>query len=69
METNAKYRLMQNAQQEAAGRGNQFLNRNMERPTVPEIEELKPASAGYRPPTAEDDDRDGSTENPPEPRD
>ena len=69
METNAKYRLMQNAQQEAAGRGNQFLNRNMERPTVPEIEELKPASAGYRPPAAEEDDEDGSTENQPEPRD
>jgi general secretion pathway protein D len=69
METNAKYRLMQNAQQEAAGRGNQFLNRNMKRPTVPEIEELKPASAGYVPPKPEQDEEDGGTENPPEPRD
>jgi general secretion pathway protein D len=50
IETNAKYRLMQDAQQEAAGRGNQFLNRNVPRPTVPDIEDLKPASAGYQPP-------------------
>ena len=53
IETNAKYRLMQNAQQEAAGRGNQFLNRNVPRPTVPDIEDLEPASAGYQPPATE----------------
>jgi hypothetical protein len=67
METNAKYRLMQDAQQEAAGRGNQFLNRNMERPTVPGIEELKPASAGYEPPKPEEED--GAREYEPGPQD
>lgn len=66
METNAKYRLMQDAQNDAATRGNQFLNRNVPRPTVPDIETLKPASAGYEPPLPEAEQEAGGT---PEPRD
>lgn len=60
METNAKYLQMQGAQQGAAGRGSQFLNRNVPRPRIPSFEELEPASAGYVPPPAEpeEDDRD-----------
>lgn len=60
METNAKYLQMQGAQQGAAGRGSQFLNRNVPRPQIPTFEELEPASAGYVPPPAEpeEDDRD-----------
>ena len=54
METNAKYRLMQNAQQDAAGRGSQFLNKNVPRPRIPEFEDLLPASAGYVPPVSEE---------------
>jgi general secretion pathway protein D len=50
METNAKYRIMQSAQQDAAGRGSQFLNKNVPRPRIPEFDELVPASAGYVPP-------------------
>lgn len=60
METNAKYLQMQGAQEGAAGRGNQFLNKNVPRPRIPSFEELEPASAGYVPPPAEpeEDDRD-----------
>jgi general secretion pathway protein D len=60
METNAKYLQMQGAQEGAAGRGSQFLNRNVPRPRIPSFEELEPASAGYVPPPAEpeEDDRD-----------
>lgn len=60
METNAKYLQMQGAQEGAAGRGSQFLNRNVPRPRIPAFEELTPASAGYVPPPAEpeEDDRD-----------
>lgn len=60
IETNAKYLQMQGAQQGAAGRGSQFLNRNVPRPQIPAFEELVPASAGYVPPSAdpEEDDRD-----------
>ena len=60
METNAKYLQMQGAQEGAAGRGSQFLNRNVPRPQIPSFEELEPASAGYVPPPAEpeEDDRD-----------
>jgi general secretion pathway protein D len=66
METNAKYRLMQDAQNDASTRGSQFLNRNVPRPTVPDIESLKPASAGYEPPLPEAETEPGGT---PEPRD
>ena len=60
METNAKYRQMQGAQEGAAGRRSQFLNRNVPRPRIPSFEELEPASAGYVPPPVEpeEDDRD-----------
>lgn len=50
METNAKYRTMQDAQQSAGERGNKFLNRNVPRPRMPTMEELEPASSGYVPP-------------------
>jgi len=60
METNAKYRLMQGAQDRAGERGSQFLNRNVPRPVIPSIEDLEPASRGYVPPRRaeyeEDDD-------------
>ncbi len=70
METNAKYRLMQDAQNDAATRGSQFLNRNVPRPMVPDIESLKPASAGYEPPAAEPEpEADDAVERSPEPRD
>ena len=60
METNAKYRMMRDAQEQAAGRGSQFLNKNVPRPTIPAYEDLAPASAGYVPPVRneEEDDRD-----------
>ena len=67
METNAKYRMMRDAQHEAAGRGSQFLNRNVPAPRMPEIEELQPASAGYRPPEPEPEEEEPGTT--PEPRD
>jgi len=50
METNAKYRQMQDAQSGAQERGSQFLNRNVPTPEVPDFESLKPASEGYVPP-------------------
>ena len=60
METNAKYRLMQGAQERASERGSQFLNKNVPRPVIPSIEDLEPASRGYVPPRRaeyeEDDD-------------
>lgn len=56
METNAKYRVMQDAQRDASGRGSQFLNRNVPRPEMPSIEEWQPASAGYQPPQPEEDE-------------
>ena len=61
IETNAKYRQMQGAQEGASGRGSQFLNRNVPRPRIPAFEELEPASAGYvppPPPEKQEDDRD-----------
>lgn len=58
IETNAKYEQMLDAQQGAAGRGSQFLNRNVPRPKIPSFEELQPASAGYEPPPAADDAAD-----------
>ena len=61
METNAKYQLMQQAQESAAGRGGQFLNRNIPRPTIPAFEDLQPVSAGYEPPLSLDDDGAGSS--------
>ena len=54
METNAKYRMMQDAQQNAAGRRSRFIDRNVEQPTLPPIEELAPASSGYVPPPPDD---------------
>jgi len=70
METNAKYRLMQDAQNDAATRGSQFLNRNVPRPTVPDIESLQPASAGYKPPDGEPEpETDDAVDRRPEPRD
>jgi general secretion pathway protein D len=56
METNAKYRMMQDAQGDAAGRRSQFLNRNVPKPAMPTMEELEPASRGYVPPQPEEDD-------------
>jgi general secretion pathway protein D len=58
METNAKYRTMQEAQQGAGTRRGHFLNRNVPKPTIPDIEELEPASAGYVPPRRQDEDED-----------
>jgi general secretion pathway protein D len=58
METNAKYRLMQGAQDRAGERGSQFLNRNVPRPVIPSIEDLEPASKGYVPPRREDYEED-----------
>jgi general secretion pathway protein D len=58
METNAKYRTMQQAQEGAGTRRSQFLNRNVPRPTIPDISELEPASAGYVPPRRQDEDED-----------
>ncbi|NGP54812.1 type II secretion system secretin GspD [Thioalkalivibrio sp. XN8] len=64
METNAKYRLMQDAQSEAAGRNTQFLNRNVPPPVIPDIEDLRPASEGYEPPPPEPEDRERASERP-----
>ncbi len=58
METNAKYRVMQNAQQAAGERGSQFLNKNVPRPRIPEFEDLLPASAGYVPPEQEGEEEE-----------
>jgi general secretion pathway protein D len=58
METNAKYRVMQNAQQAASERGSQFLNKNVPRPRIPEFEDLLPASAGYVPPGQEGEEEE-----------
>jgi general secretion pathway protein D len=63
METNAKYRVMQEAQGRAAERGGHFLNRNVPKPRMPSIEELEPASAGYVPP-AQDEDEEASDKPP-----
>jgi general secretion pathway protein D len=60
METNAKYRMMQDVQHRATERGGQFLNKNVPRPRMPAIEELEPASAGYVPPRREEDDEEDS---------
>ncbi len=61
LETNAKYRVMQDAQGRAGERGNQFLNKNISKPQMPSLEELVPASAGYVPPApGEDEDKDGN---------
>jgi general secretion pathway protein D len=65
METNAKYRLMQNAQQDAAGRGSQFLNKNVPRPRIPEFEDLLPASAGYVPPAPKEGEEGEEEDLPP----
>jgi general secretion pathway protein D len=56
METNVKYRLMQDAQRDAAGRGGQFLHRSVQQPVMPTLDEWQPASAGYQPPKPEDED-------------
>jgi general secretion pathway protein D len=56
METNAKYRMMQDAQQRATERGSQFLNRRVPKPRMPSMEELEPPSAGYVPPPPEEDE-------------
>ena len=56
METNEKYRMMRDAQIDAAGRGGQFMNRNVRQPVMPTIEDWQPASAGYEPPKPEDDE-------------
>ena len=61
METNAKYQLMRQAQDNAAGRRGQFLNRNIPRPTIPAFEDLRPASAGYQPPLSMDDEGEESS--------
>jgi general secretion pathway protein D len=58
METNAKYRMMQDVQQRATERGGQFLNKNVPRPRMPSLEELEPASAGYVPPRREEDEEE-----------
>jgi len=58
IETNAKYQQMLDAQQGAAGRGSQFLNRNVPRPNIPSFEELKPASAGYEAPAEDSAEED-----------
>jgi general secretion pathway protein D len=50
METNAKYRMMQDAQQRAGERRGGYINRTVTKPTMPTVEELEPASAGYVPP-------------------
>jgi hypothetical protein len=50
---------MQGAQQGAAERDSQFLNKNVPRPVIPPIETLEPASKGYVPrreETSEDDE-------------
>jgi general secretion pathway protein D len=60
METNAKYRMMQDVQHRATERGGQFLNKNVPRPRMPTIEELEPASAGYVPPRREEDEEEDS---------
>jgi general secretion pathway protein D len=60
METNAKYRMMQDVQHRATERGGQFLNKNVPRPRMPAIEELEPASAGYVPPRREEDEEEDS---------
>jgi general secretion pathway protein D len=56
METNAKYRLMQDAQRDAAGRSGHFLNRNVQQRVMPTLDEWRPASAGYEPPAPEDEE-------------
>jgi general secretion pathway protein D len=63
METNAKYRVMQEAQGRAAERGGHFLNRNVPKPRMPSIEELEPASAGYVPPAP--DENEEASDKPP----
>ncbi|MFU8896285.1 MAG: type II secretion system secretin GspD [Gammaproteobacteria bacterium] len=65
METNAKYRQMQEAHDSAGQRGSQFLNRNVPRPRMPAIEELEPASAGYVPPGRERDEDEDDGERAP----
>ena len=69
IETNAKYQQMLDAQQGAAGRGSQFLNRNVPRPNIPSFEELKPASAGYEPPAEDSAEDDGAAEDEPQDED
>ncbi len=65
METNAKYRQMQQAHDSASQRGSQFLNRNVPRPRMPAIEELAPASAGYVPPGRDPGEDDEDREHAP----
>jgi general secretion pathway protein D len=58
METNAKYLKMQDAQEKAGERRNRFLDRNIPRPTIPDFEDLEPASSGYVPPRKDEDGND-----------
>jgi general secretion pathway protein D len=62
IETNAKYNLMRDAQRRSAEqRSSKFLNENVPTPTIPPIEELRPASEGYVPPATENAGAEGDT--------
>ena len=65
IETNAKYRQFEGAQEKAGERGGHFLNKNISRPQIPSFEELEPASKGYVPaPLEEDENEDDGDEAP-----
>jgi len=62
IETNAKYNLMRDAQRRSAEqRSSTFLNENVPTPTIPPLEDLRPASEGYVPPTPEETGAEGDT--------
>ena len=62
IETNAKYNLMRDAQRKSAEqRSSAFLNENVPTPSIPPIEELRPASEGYVPPVPEKAGTEGDT--------
>jgi general secretion pathway protein D len=58
METNAKYLKMKDAQEQAGERRGRFIDRNVPRPTIPDFEDLEPASSGYVPPRKDEDGND-----------
>jgi general secretion pathway protein D len=56
LETNAKYRLMQDASRRSLEQSSRFLERHVPKPRIPDLEDLRPASAGYMPPVRELED-------------
>jgi hypothetical protein len=63
LETNAKYRMMQDAQSQAAGRENQFLNRNV--PAAHALARRTRAGLGRLRAAAPEDDEDEDEDRPP----